>query len=124
MGERQSQAIGRHANKPSPAWRERVPSASEAGERVGSPAAVAGGLSGALTLTRLVPLAALSRQAGEGVAGASVPTRQHIGPTWMVGTSPAMTADIYFQWAELRVAAVGRRAADAVRSLYPQNETR
>ena len=56
------------AHKPSPAWRERVLSVSEAGEgeRAGYSCC---GPSGAPTLTRLALLATLSRHAGEGLLG-------------------------------------------------------
>jgi hypothetical protein len=60
-----SQTLPKRANKPSPAWRERVVSAASR-VRVSAPDAPLATLAGAPTLTRLVPLATLSRQAGEG----------------------------------------------------------
>ena len=55
-------------NKPSPAWRERVPNGVRR-VRVSAPAPVASGASGAFTLTRFASLTTLSRQAGEGFPG-------------------------------------------------------
>jgi hypothetical protein len=76
-------------NKPSPAWRERVPNAVRR-VRVGAPARVASGASGAPTLTRFASLTTLSRQAGEGYLK-TLRQASRVGPTWIPGTSPGMT---------------------------------